>query len=224
MDFLTLCQTVRRECGIQGSGPTATTGQTGLLLRVVNWVISADLHIQEWHPDWDFLYQRSYTIDTVEGEDVLTKPTTLGQWDRTAFAFEKGTVNGRPLNFVDFVDWQADHSLKSNEEPTAITILPNGDLALRAPANGVHTLTLPYWKAPVTLSGDTTSPLFPARYHRAIVEKAKMWFFEDIESKLQWEQAREEFLAHLSKLESYALPEQQAASQSSPELIAVRSA
>ena len=221
MTFLELCQTTRRECGIQGeTQPTTVVGQTGLILKVVNWVAAADLFIQSLHPDWNFLW-KEFTGVTVLGSSDVAKPTDFGQWDREAFGIARGTANGRKLTYGEFEDWRKDFSLKTNQEPYKLCIAPNNNLKLFAPADAIHNIYGNYWKAPVVLTNNTDVPAYPDRFHRVIVEKAKMWFFEDIESTQQWQQSEKSFNEWLDKLEDFSLPGQQAASQSSPAPMAV---
>ena len=56
MTFLELCQTVRSEVGISGTGPTTVIGQEGQLLSIVNFTAEADFLIQGLWLDWNFLF------------------------------------------------------------------------------------------------------------------------------------------------------------------------
>ena len=220
MNFLELAQAVRRECGIQGSGPSAVTSQSGLMARVVKWVSDADLYIQTLHPDWEFLW-KEFTASTTAGSSEITKPDDFGTWDIEAFGINRGTTNGRSLTVTSYQEWRSNYNLKTNTEPYSLCILPNNNLELSMPADASDTLYGCYWKTPTVLSGNTAEPLYPSRFHRAIVAKAKMWFFEDIESNDQWQQAEKEFNEWLIKLESFALPNQVQGSLSSPQQMVV---
>jgi hypothetical protein len=221
MTFLELCQQTRQECGIQGQGPAAVTNQTGILKRVVEWVRDADLFIQTLHPDWDFLWAE-YAEDTVTDADLLARPLDFGMWDREVFAINRGTIDGAGLDLIQFNDLRRLNNVRLPARPSALAIKPNGDLILRVPANGIYTIYGAYWKKPTKLTTDDQIPVYPERFHRAVVAKAKMWFFEDIESDDQWAQAEKEFDEWLSELESFALPQQQEGNQSSPVQMAVR--
>jgi len=222
MTFLDLCKATRRECGIQGEGlPVSVVTQTGLIGRIVEWVRDADMHVQSAHPDWNFLW-RIFTADTTEGSADITKPDDYGMWDRTAFAVDRGTVNGRGLTLFEHEDWRKNNSIKQNSSPTSICILPNGNLKFMNPVNGTYEVYGEYWRSPLYLTDNAQVPLYPERFHRIIIAKAKMWFFEDIESTTQYQQAELEFKEVMSRLESFALPVQQPGNQSSPELMTVK--
>ncbi len=41
MNFLSLCQRLRSEARIPGTGPSSVTGQTGELAKIVEWITTA---------------------------------------------------------------------------------------------------------------------------------------------------------------------------------------
>ncbi len=223
MNYLQLCQHVRQECGIQGEGPSTVIGQKGLLKKVVERVRDADLFIQSLHGDWDFLWNE-FTDDTSQGSDEITKPTGFGMWDRESFAVDRGTADGRPLKLMDFKKWRQNHNLKTAQPPYVLTILPNNNLRLSQPADGIYTIYATYWTESTVLVADTDLPQFTSRYHRMIVAKAKMYFFADQESSAQYQEAEKEYKEWLELLEAFALPGQQFRNQGQPELMAVRPA
>lgn len=222
MNFLELCQTTRMECGIQGSNqPVTVTGQSGILKRIVNWVKDADLYIQRIHPDWDFLW-REYSIDTVQGSITVPMPDDFGIWDVESFAYNRGKDTGSSLAVMDFREWRKNQSNKENTRPTRIAILPNQSLSLEFPADGIYTIYANYWKAPVSLTTNTDTPLYPLAYHRAIIAKAKMFFFEDIESINNFQLAEKELNEIITNLESNQLSMQASLYQMNPAKIVVR--
>ena len=49
MNFLSLCQRLRSEARIPGTGPSSVTGQTGELAKIVEWITTAYEDIQANH-------------------------------------------------------------------------------------------------------------------------------------------------------------------------------
>ena len=221
MTYLQLCQLTRQECGIQGQGPSAVTNQTGTSKRVVEWVRDADLLIQTLHPDWDFLHAE-FTENTVQGSDVITKPSNFGMWDRESFAIDRGTDVGRSLNFMTYKKYRKFNSVKTQQEPYRITILPNNNLALAEPADGIYEIYASYWKNITQLAANGDVPPYPDRFQRVIVARAKMFFFEDQEAWDNYKAAENEYDLWLDKLESFAGPGQQEAGQLESPMSAVR--
>ena len=77
MDFLSLCQRMRQECGISGSGPTTVVGQSGNLQRIVDWVNTAWIDIQTTNQDWGWM-RASASFTTVSGQATYALGTGTG--------------------------------------------------------------------------------------------------------------------------------------------------
>jgi len=207
MTFLELSKLARQECGIQGSSqPVTVVGQAGILKRVVDWVADADIYIQRLHADWDFLWA-THEPSTTSGSMYLSSPDDLGQWDFESFAVNRGLSDGRPLSKITYNEWRSNQSLKTNQPPSQYTSMPNKVIALEFPADDTYAIYANYWKAPVKLTANTDTPIFPSEYHRAIIARVKMWFFEDSESVELYKLAEKEFKEVLQRLELDQLQE-----------------
>jgi len=221
MTFLEMVKITRQECGIQGQGASSVIGQFGLLKRLVDWVADADVLIQTMHTDWNFLW-KVFKFPIVDGADIVVRPPNFTMWDRKSFAIDRGTPQGRSLRLIHYDEWRRNNNIKTKSEPYEIAIMPDNNLVLSAPSNGSHEIYAEYWKKPKRLILNDDVPLYAEEYHRMIIARAKMWFFEDIESIDQWNQAKEEYELWFKKLEGEYLPEQQEGSQINPEMMAVR--
>lgn len=222
--FLQLCQEARRECGIQGAGPTTVVSQTGLLQRVVDWVADADEYVQSLHHDWDFLWSSFSGVTASGSEDVtLAQPTDLGAWDRESFALNRGLATGRPLVVKPYKEWRQFNGVKSNQPPSSITIKPSGDLVLNSKADAVYTINADYWKTPTRMTVDASTSDIPVRYERIIICRAKMYFYEDQQLLDLYKAAEKEYQEWLALLRGDQLPGQHWRMQGEAELMAVRS-
>ena len=86
MTFLELCQTVRQEVGVSGTGPTTVLNQEGQLKVIIDFVADSDFQIQILWEDWEFLWaQYSSTLSTGVAAPAVAKPTDLGTWDMRSF-------------------------------------------------------------------------------------------------------------------------------------------
>ena len=216
MTFLELCKKVRQECGIQGEGkPTSVHSQSGLLHRIIGWTRDADIFIQSLHLDWNF-HWKSVEIETVINSPDVTKPNDLKTWNRESFGVNRGTADGRPLPCSGFQSWRDNFNLQINSEPSSITVTPLNHLKLSQPADAIYSIYGEYWIKPVALIENEQVPLYSEEFQRAIIEKAKMYFFEDIESEDQYRAASEGLNFWMNKLENQYLPLQQSAAQTSP--------
>jgi hypothetical protein len=222
MNFLEACKTVRQECGVQGdSTPAAVTNQLGMLKRIVEWVQAADNEINTKWSDWDFLWSE-FSANTIIGDSSLLKPADFGMWDKEAFSINKGSEDGYELPHVVYKEYRINVGLKTNQKPISITVLPNGNLATNQPSDAVYPISGIYWRTPIVLAADTDIPAYPVRFHRALVARAKMFFFEDQEAWDNFQTAKDEYTFRLDELEADQAPGQQFRKQSEPEQLVVR--
>ena len=221
MNFLELSKTTRQECGLQGEGPASVLERKGMEKRVVDWVAKADNLVQTANTDWDFLWTE-FTLDTIVDSDAILRPVDLGMWDTESFAVNRGTADGRPLTYIPYSQWRTRVNLPTSQSPTTITIMPNGDLRLLSPAEGVYPIYATHWASPTLLSENTSTPPYPERFHRIVIARAKMFFFEDQEAWNNYQSAEKEYNELFNELEGYASPGQQSLTQAQPSSLVVR--
>lgn len=189
MNFLELCQTFRSEAGIAGGGPSSVTDQTGMMLKVVNWVRRAWLSIQAEHPNWDFLYGGEKTVTLSDGVDEYAAAafsiTDFGRWDIVPNAFRiynatQGVAGERPLSYVPwprfrqlFVGGQPQSGM-----PQAYAVTPNNRIRVYPVPDALDTYTITgaYYKAPVSLTDNTDEPAIASDLHWVIIYKALLYY------------------------------------------------
>jgi len=211
MTFLELCQTVRQEVGISGTGPTTVLSQEGQLKVIVDFVIAADHQIQSlWH-DWDFLWgQYSSTVALGSRSPALGKPTDLGSWDFRSFYLDYTSDDATNLSELSYVDWRADYrqGTSTNQNPTFFVIQPDNNVIVESTADKAYTITADYWKTPTDLAANADISAIPPQYHRIIVARAKTMWAEREEAPEILLASSAEYQDLLDKLESQSLPGQ----------------
>lgn len=181
MNFLELCQAVRREAGISGSGPTAVTNQIGEMDRVVNWVKTAWNDIQTMRPNW--MWMRATFIFNTTASDHDYTPAQAGiasrfsAWSPTSFRIYKtsaGLSNQYHLPEISFDDFRRIYLTNTRVEgtPVCFAIAPDLSIVLGPFPDGIYTVEGEYWKAPQTLTANADTPEMPAQFHPLIVWKA----------------------------------------------------
>lgn len=210
MTFLELCQTLRRECGISGSGPASTVGQTGEYQRVVNWVAQAWREIQQMRDDWLFMWAWD-TFDTSTGVadyTAISVGVDVRRYDMESFVLTDGTGAKRSLHWVPYPVWRDIYSRATltNDVPAYVTDMPDGSLRLTPPPDGVYPVTFDYYRDTQVLVASTDTPILPARYHDIIWVKAMSYYagYEDGREVAMDSAAR--FLPMLAALETTQLP------------------
>ena len=213
MTFLELCQTVRQEVGVSGTGPTTVLSQEGQLKVIVDFVAASDFEIQILWEDWDFLWaQYSSTLATGVKEPVLQKPTDLGTWDTRSFYLNYTTDDSTHLTPFSYVDWRTDfrQGTQTNMVPSYAVVQPDQNVFVDPPPDGAFTITADYWKTPTLMAANATVSPIPVQFHRIIVARAKTMWAEREEAPDILISASAEYADILDKLESSQLPAQKA--------------
>ena len=159
MNFLELCQRLRQETGTTGNGPSKVKDQSGAYLRLVNWIRTAWLEIQNerhWHFDW-----AQGGVQLLAGTTEYAMPTDFDVWDADTLRFAGDTIR--------VVPWS---ELEAADRFTAVALSPDGRLHLNAAPTAAGQLQFEYWRTPQDLIENTDVPRMPARFHMAIVYRA----------------------------------------------------
>ena len=211
MNFLELCQTVRQEVGVSGTGPTTVLNQEGQLKVIIDFTAEADFQIQTlWH-DWNFLWsQYSSTTSSGSRTPALQKPTDLGKWDIESFFLDYTSDDATHLEALDYTTWRADHrqGTATNANPTWVVIQPDENIIVDPPADATYTITADYWKSPTRMAANADISSIPVMFHRVIVARAKTMWAEREEAPEILLASSAEYQDLLDKLESHSLPGQ----------------
>lgn len=228
MNRLQLCQQVNailRFDGVIGTDPTTTTGQTGRLYEVVNWVDLAYADIQNEQDEWKFRVKRG-SIQTVDGtrqyaiDDTVTDYQeilpTMAQSDERFITFyltDDGVGYEQRCWFVPyelFTQGVFDMGTRPEGPPVRFTIHPNGAIIFDPTPDDAYTIVFDYRRTLHTLTTDshatTGTPIIPTEHHMAIVWRACLYHVLTRESPEQakWER---ELAREMNRLRAKQLPE-----------------
>lgn len=191
MTYLSICQSTRQECRINGTGPTTVVSQLGLLKDLVDWVSKSYTELQ-LKRDWRWM-RSTFTVNTVSGTDTYAYGdctdsrlsaviSRFGRWhliedeapNVTLYLTSAG-VGGE--NYLTPIDWAAfrdryKRGSQSNSQPIHIAIDPQNRLVLGPAPDAVYTINGEYQMSPQTLALDADVPEMPARFHDLIMYMA----------------------------------------------------
>lgn len=185
MTFLELCKRLRAEAGIAGSGPISVTGQTGEMLRVVDWVKDAYRDIQDRRPDWDFLRDDFIFSASAAGGNTYDKSivSNLANWkhdERDSFRCYLSEVGVPDEQCLVFEAWDYFRRVRlfganrdNTGRPLYFSIKPNKSIVLWPTPDASYSVVGEYYRTAVEFSVDADEPLFD-RHHMAIVYNALM--------------------------------------------------
>jgi hypothetical protein len=181
-DFLALCQRVRQECGVAGTGPASVTGQTGMMQKIVNWTMRSWVDIQSSKPYWKFLRATAVKNLVVGQQDYdLSSDWALTFVDKFdaqgAFIYLTTVANQSQLEWKMYPEFRALYTSGFEDgRPTQITEINGDSVRFNRVPDLIYTVTLDYWMTPEQLVNNTDVPAIPEHYHDVIVWKAVQKF------------------------------------------------
>jgi len=178
--FLELCKDVRREAGISGTGPSAVTGQTGEMARVVEWVNAAWVSIQNSQRYWRWM-RSTASATTTTGDNSYTYSdfsiTSFGFFHPQTFSIYTTSVGQGDESILSYMPWDLWYQTYNfgggasiQNRPAHVSIDPSNNVRLGPkPDSTGYTIRCEYQKAATEMSADADEPEMPARFHSAIV-------------------------------------------------------
>jgi len=211
MNYLELCQRVRLECAISGSGPAAVTGQVGVYSKLVNWVNDAWREIQLDKTQWLFMWGE-FTFDTIiNTPDTTTTGLTVRDFTREPLVIYHKATGLDDKGFIPYLkykDWYARYGASHVPagRPQVWTVLPNGALRLTPKPDGEYVVIGNGHLKPQTLINNADIPILPEEYHLAIMWLACSKWFADQEAGQRQQDMMNNYLSIKDELLRDQLP------------------
>lgn len=195
MTYLTLCSDTRRECRMNGTGPSAVTGQTGLLADVVAWVANAYTELQQARDNWRWL-RSTFTFNTVASTDAYAYTAvtdsrlsaTISRFAKWWLTDDEGysairiypTSSGVGSEFyltpIPWDQFRARYKFGAQQsltgQPQHVSVDPQNRLVLGPNPSAIYTVTGEYQMSPQTLTANDDVPEMPTQFHQLIVYMA----------------------------------------------------
>lgn len=221
--FLEICQDTARESGtISGVSPSTTTGQSGRLAKVVNWVAEAWLRIQNHRDDW--LWMRGeFSKPTIAGTSAYTGASwsitdlarfvvdqdSIGYFPVTLYKTATGVADEGPISYIPYPTYRSRYGrgAQTNNRPVEYSIGPAGQFLLGPIPDDDYTVRGEYFKTPQRFAADSDVPTgLPARFHEIITWRALMLLAEHDEAITSITTAANNYSEILNQLENDQLP------------------
>ena len=206
MNFLALCQRLAFEAGVEGeSQPTSVVSQTGELGRVVRWVNSAWLDIQQMH-NWSWMWEHPTLVLTTAASSIAG---TVGadRYDRESAYFDDGSPAKRLLTYQPWQEFRESwRVLAQNDGVTVWSVRPDFTLVFNAAASANKNIDLERWMVPTELAADADTPGMPSDLHEVIVWRALVKYANFDEARVQRDTAIDEYKSKMGALMRRCLP------------------
>lgn len=207
MNFLELCQELRREVGISGSGPADVVGQSGQERKIVEWVKRAYNEIQTCRDDWAFLSSKFEA--PLEKGAIEVNPVDFvndfASFDKDEIYLRNQAGYYYMLRFMPFKAFNLiylNRRLSSAGLPLCYSIDSADVLHLSCPVAENYTINPGYYKTPDVMKTALDRPNFPERFHSAILYKAMMYYAADEEAPNIYQDASANYRTHIMRLEA----------------------
>ncbi|WP_333609713.1 phage adaptor protein [Arsukibacterium sp.] len=204
MTFLELCNRVRQESGISGSGPLTVINQQAILAKVVEWVRQADLDIQRLQPTWTFLWRIGSAVMQTDERQYSLLDLGLADTNR----IKNMTIGDQPLIEMGW-DWFKRMGYARNtdrHQPTAYTYRPDGILMFFPIPDQDYVIEVERSILPTQLQFDDDVSLIPERFHDVIMRKALMYYASHEEDNMLLQVATMRYNDSLAELSAACLP------------------
>lgn len=218
MTFLELCQKlVQKAAGISGN-VASVTGQAGELGRVVSWIADAYEYVQNKHQDWEFL-RLGATFPVVANKATYTPAeagqTTFGEWrfasSWRAYATAQGVADEQRVEFMPYDTFRDTYLIGTNRletgRPQVVTEAPDQSLIFWPTPNDDYTIVGELYRAPHIMLANSDTPIFAAKFHNVIVQRALMFYGEFEGDPNTFGAGQTECARLISMMESQYLPE-----------------
>jgi len=213
MNYLKLCQDMARDVGIPGSGPddVESTSLSEEENNIVRYINDANVDIESRWFDWNFLWTE-VDLSATADVSILTSPTDLGNWKLETVIWNKTSSDYQILEYMDWDDYTEmyKYGTISTGTPESFSVKPTNVLDLYPTPDVSGTVSAEYFKVPTALAADTDTSLIPARFHRIIIARAKLYYAENEDAPEIMAGSLAEFEDLLDKLEADELPSQKA--------------
>lgn len=221
MTFLELCQDMAREATVTGTIATVVD-QTGEALRVVNWVAKAYVKIQNEHSDWTFLRNDVLfpTVATLNNYAAAAAATAnggpeFGEWlfapGWRCYLSASGVADEQPVRYCSYDVFRRRYGYGNARldtgRPQVVTEKPDRSLLFWPIPNAVYQVVGEQYRAPHNFTANGDNPVFPAKFHQAIVQRALMLYAEFEGDATVFGAAQTEYIRILGEMENKYLPD-----------------
>ena len=212
MTFLEMCQKMRWEAGIAGTGPAAVTNQIGDNASIVTYIAEANREIQLLHHNWDFMWAAMQFETVIESGttyalDYDLAATDMAHFDTEgAYIFDSliGETNKSRLRYLPFQDWRRVYGALPTtvaERPSRFTVFPDNVLRLWGRPDKLYTLQLDYYRKAQTLVANNDVSYLPSNYHMSVVYRATMAYALREDDAALLEHAKPLYAEQLTRME-----------------------
>lgn len=213
MTFLELAKRLRQEAGVSGTGPSTVLSQTGEMKRLVDWINTAWLDVQQDMPDYNWM-KGSFTL-TLSSTDPEYTPGNASLADHRAWVnrslkvYTTSVADEEELGYIPYDEFRSLYMVGSvaTGRPFCYTVTPDKSLRFFPTPDATYYVTGEYQKTASEMAADADEPGLPAEYHMAIVYRALMKYARYEAAPEIYEDAKAEYKRMMTAIKLDQLPD-----------------
>lgn len=201
---------------MSGTGPASVLGQTGIQLKIVEWVQDADKDIQNLLSDGAFLV-RDFDFPTTIDKQIYTTAEALVPELNKWIIDRSGEVRCRLLasdeQFIEYVPWAKFRQTylmgparEIKGRPGYFTIKPDKSMALFPTPDKEYRISGEYRLKAQMMAANGAEPLYPSEFHMAAVWRALMLYGAYEAADERYSHGQNEFRRILGLLRADQMP------------------
>lgn len=211
MNRLDLVKRLSRESGVNQAGPSTTLNQTGEYLRLVDWVDTAYNNVQTTHSTWNFL-RKNFTLPLSAGvsQYACSLISDFGEWIEDNFTLYLNTSDEQ---FVEYIPWELFRvwyligtQRTQTGRPSIFSIMPDETLIFFPIPDDSYSVSGEYYRTPDKMTVDASSPIFPERFHLAVLWRALMLYGAYSQEPDKYSVGQNEYKVVIREMEKSQLP------------------
>lgn len=210
LTFLQMAQRLRQESGTSGMSPSTTVNQLGDVKRLVDWISTAWMDIQNEKSDWFFMRQ-PISFNTISGQGSYTALqagiASFGNFKIDSFR-QYNVSNGfgseqrlAYLPYDTFRDLYQYGTMRTTQQmPVIFSVDPSKNFLLGPLPDGIYCVNGEGYALPTEMAADTDRPSMPSQFHMAIVWRALMYYGQYEAAPEAYSHGQNEYNRLMSKL------------------------
>ncbi len=216
LSFLQMVQRLRQESGTSGTAPITVVGQAGDIKRLVDWISSAWMDIQNERSDWFFMRQ-PVSFNTIAAQQSYTAAqagvASFGNFKLDSFRQYRvaaGHASEFMLEYLPYAEFRNAHLYSTMRDrtqmPINFTVDPSKNFVIGPIPDDVYNINGEGFAMPTELALDSDRPTMPPQYHMTIVWRALMYYGQFEGAPEAYSHGQNEYSRMMKKLYADQMP------------------
>jgi hypothetical protein len=186
MSFLDMAKRLHQESAGSGSSPASTANQVGDIKRLVDWISTAWMDIQNERTDWFFMTQPVEFVTTANKGSYSAADAGLATFANykldsfRQYRVAAGVGSEMELVHMPYAHFRNLHLFGNmrtlRQMPYNFTVDPAKNLLLGPVPDDAYDINGQAFALPTEFSQDSDRPTLPTQYHMMIVWRALMYY------------------------------------------------